>query len=991
MTQSLRVLHAEDSDLDAELVQRELQRAGLDCDSCRVQTEPEFRRALQEFDPQIILSDFFMPGFGGLQALRICREAGIDIPFIFISGTIGEDVAVEAMKAGADDYVMKTNLIRLGPTVRRTVREAGVRWGGRIAEAALRRAQGMAKLAHVITAPDGAFESWSDTLPGLVGVDCARMPRSTRECLDIVHPEDRGMFRDKAIGAAAQGARTELEYRLHHGNGGSVHIRHLMEPLLGGANAAGKMRWFNTLQDVTEQKSAAEALQASEERFRAMFEKAGVGITHTDLDGRFVMINPKFCSITGYSHEEARSLTFRNLTHPEDVQKSIESRVRLLEGTTAPYEREARLVRKDDSVIWVNITTSLVRAADGSPLHFISVLHDVSERKRAEIKISGLNRVLAMLSGINTLIVRVRDRGELFREACRIAVEAGGFKLAWLGIVEPNSMQLKLVAWHGIGEGYVQLMPLELSEAAPQGYGLGGRAVKERRAMISHDMTHDPRVRLKEEALTRGFHSLVVLPLLISEAPVGVLALYAGEIGFFNEEEMKLLRELAGDIAYAMDHIEKQERLDYLAYYDSLTGLANRTLFVERVKQSLHAAGQAGRKVALVLADIERLNTVNESLGRQAGDALLKQAAERLAQAAGASEIARIGADHFAVVLPNVKGKSQVKRMVEKLSCDWFGKLFRLSDAELKISARAGIALFPNDGANAEVLLSNAEAALMQAKESGERHSFYTAALTRHTAERLTLENRLRQALEKDEFVLHYQPKVDLETRRIVGAEALIRWQNPELGLVPPGQFIPLMEETGLILEAGAWALAKAAADHLRWVGSGLAAPRVAVNVSPIQLRKADFIAGLENALKHGATPPGIDLEITESLIMEDVEATIGKLKEARGLGVAIAIDDFGTGYSSLGYLAKLPVQSLKIDRSFIIAMLNDPDTMTLVRTIISLAESLRLKVVAEGVDSQEQATFLHLLRCDEMQGYLFSEPLPFDAMAALLTKATVR
>ena len=271
------------------------------------------------------------------------------------------------------------------------------------------------------------------------------------------------------------------------------------------------------------------------------------------------------------------------------------------------------------------------------------------------------------------------------------------------------------------------------------------------------------------------------------------------------------------------------------------------------------------------------------------------------------------------------------------------------------------------------------------AKASGEPYLFYMRAMNERVAETMALENKLRRAFENDEFVLHYQPKVDLETRSIVGVEALIRWQSPELGLVPPMKFIPLMEETGLILPVGAWALRRASLGHRSWVDQGLKAPRVAVNVSPIQLRQREFVGSVEQAIIEGVAPTGIDLEITESLIMRDIERTIQKLKEVRALGVSIAIDDFGTGYSSLAYLAKLPVQTLKIDRSFIITMLNDADTMTLVQTMISLAHSLRLTVVAEGVDAEEQAKMLRLLRCDQMQGYLFSRPVPFDEITALL------
>jgi EAL domain-containing protein (putative c-di-GMP-specific phosphodiesterase class I) len=337
------------------------------------------------------------------------------------------------------------------------------------------------------------------------------------------------------------------------------------------------------------------------------------------------------------------------------------------------------------------------------------------------------------------------------------------------------------------------------------------------------------------------------------------------------------------------------------------------------------------------------------------------------------------------MVLPGVKDGTDAARIFEDWSRKCLGAAFRLGDTDLRISMKAGIALFPADGTDADTLLRNAEAALEKGKKGGERYLFYAPRMTERVADNLSLENKLRQALEAGEFVLHYQPKVDRDTRQIAGIEALIRWQSPDLGLVPPIRFIPLMEETGLILEVGAWALTRAALDHRAWVEAGLKPPKVAVNVSAIQLRQRDFVRTVEDAIAHGAAPTGLDLEITESLIMEDTQASIEKLGVIRGLGVGISIDDFGTGYSSLAYLARLPVEIIKIDRSFVIRMLDDTDTMTLVQTIISLAHSLRLKVVAEGVESEDQAMTLRLLRCDQMQGYLFSKPVPRDAMEALL------
>jgi diguanylate cyclase (GGDEF)-like protein len=644
--------------------------------------------------------------------------------------------------------------------------------------------------------------------------------------------------------------------------------------------------------------------------------------------------------------------------------------------------------RKTGELYWESQHISPVLDGKGKIVHFIAVKDDVTAQKRAEERIRRLNRVYAMLSGINALIVRVRERDELFREACRIAVESGGFRMAWLGLVERDAMRVKPGAWYGTGVEYIELMPLRLDESEVTLRGLVRPAVSERRPMISSDMTRDPRISLQKEALERGFRSLVMLPLLVGGGAAGVLAFYAGESDFFDEEEMKLLTELAGDIAFALDAIEKREKLDYLAFYDQLTGLANRSLYLERVTQSIRTIGPAGGKFALALLDTERLRSVNESLGRAAGDELLKQVAARLVAVGGPSAAGRIVADHFALTLGEVKGRSEATRYLAAALHSCFARPFKVGDEELRLAAKAGAVLFPDDGADAETLLGNAEVALRKAKQLGESRIFYTADLTEQKAHSLSLETKLRQALEREEFVLHYQPKVDIETRRILGVEALIRWQSPELGLVPPLKFIPLMEETGLILHVGDWALRQAVRDRALWLGQGLAAPRIAVNVSAIQLRRREFLATLREALGQCAAPVGIDLEITESLVMENIQGNIAKLRAIRDLGVEIAIDDFGTGYSSLAYLAKLPVQILKIDRSFISGMLKDADTMTLVSTMISLAHSLRLKVVGEGVEEQEQAKMLRLLRCDQMQGYLISRPVPFEAMTHRLKQA---
>jgi len=869
---TLRVLLAEDVAADAELEIREIKRAGLRVSHRIVDSEKDFIRALREFAPDVILSDFSMPQFDGMEALRLAKELAPDIPFIFVSGTLGEEYAIRALKNGATDYVVKSNLVRLSAAVERALAEAKVLRERRQTEAALeiarerlqereaglRRAQLMAKLAHVITGPDGSFESWSDTLPALIGTQLLSMPRSTRKWLDIVHPEDREALRAKSIEAGATGRRVDIEYRLRREGAEWIHVRQVIEPLGGQPDPGSAERWFCTLQDITDQ-------------------------------------------------------------------------------------------------------------------------------KRAEERIKRLNRVYAMLSGINTLIVRVRQREELYREACRMAVEAGQFRMAWIGVVDQQSGLVKPVASAGEVGDFFESAPLAVIENKPGGHGLAGRAIRGKKPMLSNDIRNDPQRLMRKELDERGINSLAVIPLIVGDEAIGVLALYAAEVDVFDNEEMRLLLELAGDISFALGHIEKAEKLEYLAYYDPLTGLANRSLFLERLQQKVIAAGSSQRKLAVSIVDIERFKAINDAYGRQAGDELLRQLADRIKSAGpDPTRVARIGPDHFAIV-SDVENEDDVGRLTEQRLATCLGPAFRLSGRELRLSARVGIAMYPGDGGHAEALFANAEAALKKAKATGERYLFFAPAMTERIHENLSLENKLREALDKEEFVLHYQPKVDVENRGIVGVEALIRWQSPELGLVPPMKFIPLLEETGLILQVGSWALRRAALDHRAWAERGLKPPRVAVNVSPIQLRQRDFVRDVEHAIMKGIAPVGIDLEITESLIMQDIHATIEKLILLRKLGVQVAIDDFGTGYSSLSYLAKLPVQTLKIDRSFVIAMLEDPNTTTLVHTMITLAHSFQLKVVAEGVESEDQANMLRLLGCDQMQGYLFSKPVPVEALIALL------
>jgi diguanylate cyclase (GGDEF)-like protein/PAS domain S-box-containing protein len=865
MAEPFKILLVEDVERDAELAFRELKRAGLVFQSRRVETESGFRHELKEFKPDIIVSDFSMPRFSGRAALTITRELEAEIPFIFLSGTIGEDVAVEAMKVGANDYVMKNNLARLGPAIERELREAKERRRRKFAEAAL--------------------------------ID-------------------------------------------------------------------------------------------SEIKYRELIEQASDGIFVTDREGNFLLVNARYCEMLKYSEDELLRLNVAD-TYPEGEREHLSQRIgQLRELKSRLFERLMR--RKDGASFPVEISVRYLEKGTHQ-----GIVRDITERKEAEEKIRRLNRVYAVLSGINTLIVRVRDRQELFDEACRIAIEDGNFGMAWIGEFDRTTLDVTPVAWRGMDESATS-MKASARDDIQEGQGIVGRAIRGKKPVITNDISADPGAggSRRDEALRKGFHSIIVMPLMVEGEVAATLTLFARERNFFSVDEMKLLTELAGDISFALDHLAKAKQIEYLAYHDTLTGLPNRPLFLERLSQALRAAAQSSSRLVLTIGDVKRFRQINETLGRHAGDELLKQIAARLPKNMRNPEnLARIAGDGFATFLPDIQDLSEVAHRMENLHSEAFRQPFLIEGQELMVSMAIGIAIYPSDGGDAETLFRNAEAALKKAKASGEAYLFYEPSLNAKVADSLRLENKLRRAIEAEQFVLHYQPKVDSRGGAITSVEALIRWQDPETGLVPPGQFIPLLEETGMILEVGLWAIRKALADHGRWRAAGLRAPRIAVNVSTIQLQQKDFVDIVKSVIgesraSNDAPGGGLDLEITESLIMRNIGEIIPRLKALRESGVEIMVDDFGTGHSSLGYLARLPITALKIDRSFVETMSKNAESMTIVSTIISLAHSLKLKVIAEGVETEEQAKLLRLFSCDELQGYLLGRPAPFDSVTFLLPKA---
>jgi diguanylate cyclase (GGDEF)-like protein/PAS domain S-box-containing protein len=798
--------------------------------------------------------------------------------------------------------------------------------------------------------------------------------------MEAIHPDDRASMREKYKNGMSAGT-FEYEYRIVRPDGSIRWIKSRGFPVRD--QSAKVVRIAGTATDITDGRLTTLELRESERRFSDLLGNVELVSIMLDHKGRITYCNDYLLRMTGWSHAEVIGRDWIELfIPPESRELKAVVFADLLANSPDVWHHENEIVSRSGDRRLIRWNNSVLRSVAGDVIGTASIGEDITERKRSELKIKRLNRVYAVLSGINSLIVRVQDRDLLFKEACEVAIEHGRFKMAWIGVVDRSAQKIVPIASAGAEPEFVALIKdrFSLCEDVPiDGTDHTARAVREKRAIVLNEIEGDTTVFLTKDRIERGIFSMAILPLMVSNEALGVLALYADESEFFDEKELKLLTELASNIALATDHIDKRQRLDYLYYYDVLTGLANRSLFLERVGQYVRSATGPGHTLALFLIDLERFKNINDTLGQAAGDVLLKQVAEWLTVNVGdANLLARVGADRFAVVITEVSKQGDVARLLDKMIQAFLEHPFQVNDTAFRIAAKVGVALFPDDGVDADTLFKKAEAALKKAKINGERYLFYTQKMTEAVAIRLTLENQLRQALEKGQFVLHYQPKISLASGQLTGVEALIRWNDPRTGLVPPGRFIPILEETGLIHDVGRWALRTAIYDYLRWNSAGLANVRIAVNVSPMQLRNRGFITEIRRATDiDPRAASGLELEITESLIMEDVKRGVEILQAIRLMGVRIAIDDFGTGFSSLSYLAKLPVDTLKIDRSFVMDLVNGPEGLALVSTIITLAHSLKLKVVAEGVETEEQSRLLRLLNCDEFQGYLCSKPVP--------------
>jgi len=678
------------------------------------------------------------------------------------------------------------------------------------------------------------------------------------------------------------------------------------------------------------QQRVVQAQRASEARYRGIFEQAYTGIMLSDLEGRWLSVNHHFCQMLGYSQPELLQKDTASVTHPEERALGATLRKQLVDTGQDRYTLEKRYLHRNGTPVWTNVTTRLIRDDQGLPQYFISTAQDITLRKQQE---ESLRQAAAMFQNSRDGLLLLDER-------------------RWILAVNP---------------AFARLLGTQEGTLLGQRLGLPGGGRQDQRFYRDLWRTVRREGRWEGELLWPRLDGSTF------PAWTTIDTLYPRET-----------RQYTVTVSDTTRLRESEARLSHLAHHDPLTDLPNRLLARTHLEHALALAEPQEYLVAVLILDFDYFRTVNESHGHALGDELLVEFAARLrALLSEDITLARIGGDEYLVIIERLDRPEFAAQIAQAM----LGKLeqpFHLGEHDIYLNASIGISLFPDDGATADDLIRNADTAMHQAKDQGrDTFRFYTQALTEQSRRRLNLESRLRTALKRGDFVLYYQPLMSVSTAQTIGVEALVRWRDPELGLIPPTEFIPLAEETGLIVPLGDWIIESACQQMHSWLAQGLELETLAINISPRQFAKRDLASTISRALARSRLPAEhLELEITEGTLMDNVEEALLSLATLKTLGVRIAVDDFGTGYSSLAYLRRFPLDKLKIDQSFMHELRSDSGThssQAIAAAIVALGQGLDLDVLAEGVETTEQWDILRKLGCQQCQGFLFSPPLPPD------------
>jgi diguanylate cyclase (GGDEF)-like protein/PAS domain S-box-containing protein len=926
--------------------------------------------------------------------------------------------------------------------------------------------------SYVFDHKTGVFTS-SDTLNELFGIDKGTDIAASWN--DLVHPEDRAMvheyFTTEVLG---RGTPFNKEYRIIRASDKAERWLHGM----GGMefDAQGKpLRMCGIIKDITERKQAELQLRASEQRYRATFEQAGIGIAHVSFEGAFLHCNAQFAEIVGYSAEEVLTLNAIGITDPLYVRECIPLMEQCANGTLERASFEKRYIRKDGSLTWVKVSLSAERDSQGKPIHLISFVEDINPRKTAEQSLAATQEAL-------------RHSEERYRTAFQTSIDAINInRLGDGNYIDVNKAFLDIVGFSRdevIGRSSIELgiwadcadrermvdqvsrnsycRDLEAQFRKKNGevfWGVMSASLIEVEGIpcilsVTRDISA---AKAAEQLLTQAAEALRVSEeryrtvfqtsldaILINRTSdrrfIDVNQAFLNVMGFERDEvigrtslELNLwadprdlknvdeilkqtlqcrnveiqFRKKNGETLWGLmsssvveiDGIQcvltitrdissakaAEDEIRSLAFYDPLTGLPNRRLLMERLHVTLASSSRTGRLRALLFVDLDNFKTLNDTLGHQTGDLMLQEAAKRLtACVRGADTVGRLGGDEFVLMLEDLSdlpedAAAQAKAVGEKI-LSVVTQPYLLNGRECRSSASIGISVFGGRRESSNEILQQADIAMYQAKAAGRNTMrFFAPALQAAVNARAALEEDLRESIKTGQFVLYYQPQID--RNRLIGAEALLRWTHPSRGILPPGEFIPLAEETGLILPLGKWVLGAACAQISAWAGNRQTARlAVSINISARQFHQPEFVEQVLAALDGAhANPANLRLELTESILVENVQDVIDKMKELKSHGLRFSLDDFGTGYSSLAYLNKLPLDQVKIDRSFVRDILTEESSAAIAQTIISLSRAMGLPVIAEGVETEEQREYLTRMGCHAFQGFLFGRPLPLE------------
>lgn len=1108
MSEPLRVLTVEDNEADSVLALRELKRAGLNCVGCRVDTEEEYRRQLEQFRPDVILSDFAMPRFDGMAALTIARESYPDVPFIFLSGTIGEEYAIRALKSGATDYVLKENLIRLPPAVERAINEAKRLAAQRDVEERQRKIERRFRAliensseAVMLTGPEGTVLYASPATVRVLGY--ARGDQEGRNAFELVHPQDLPDWSARLDATSKNpGKPNPFQCRVRHKDGSWRVLDGTLSNLTGDPAIGAVVVNFR---DVTST-ARAEQLRALEHSVNRCLADA------SSVSGALKTVMRAICETERWEcgrffkpDEEADVL--RCVEHwgiPGDrIDRFIEKSRGLEYG---PSEGLAGRVWQSGQPVWVaDVTTesgvstrlgpdagmrgafvfpimsdgrtigvlafnsSEVREPDAPLLQAVRVIgsqigqwlrrkyaEEELLRFRASMDLSGdmivlIDHATMRFADVNDTACRLLgySREDLLRMGPQDIVPESREELARIydemiaNAASHDSMKSRYIRKDGSsfpfestrrvlrsGDSWlIVAISRDISERIASEAAL--RESNERfdsAVRATNDVIWDWNFatgelwwnenlaevfgyRIEEIDRTNRFREDSIHPADRQRVASGVdNAVKSGEENWGDEyrfrrrdgtyafvyDRGRLIRDgsgkpvrMIGAMADVTARKEAEQRLSYLAQFDTLTNLPNRHLFRDRLAQTLVQAQRGHGQVGVMFVDLDRFKNVNDTLGHEAGDKLLVLVAASLNESLREGDtVGRISGDEFAIVLANL-AKAEDAAIVARKVINGLAHSFDVAGHKVFVTASIGISVSPNDGTDAETLLKNSNTAMHRAKEQGRNgYQFYLPAMNERAMHRLQLETGLRVALERSEFLLHYQPKIDLASNSISGFEALLRWQHPERGLIPPAQFIPILEDTGLIVPVGEWVLLQACRQIEGWRAQGIEPRPVAVNLSARQFQQKNLDEVIARVLKEtGIDPAHLELELTESMLMHDAAEAARTLQTLKNYGIRLAVDDFGTGYSSLAYLRRFPIDALKVDRAFIHDLTTNAEDATITLAIINLAHSLKLGVVAEGVETSAQVSFLKENGCDEAQGFYFARPLAIEECTKTLVE----